>query len=203
MQVTKLTLRKVLKLSRITRPGLGRAWIVTRFCTIQPLPLFAIYKPPTLSLSSPALRRSRFVHLSRMLIHSNLFYCFWFPGGRYLCSRFHTYRNDVYRLFQKMAHKRCSRCAHTDPDNPSACPPLFSPHLHPEQPSLVIKKHWDQRKSMCIGFFLLPFGPLLQIPVSYILTYGILEIKKRPLNVMNSRLRPGWSRSAPFSCSPR
>ena len=48
-----------------------------------------------------------------------------------------------------------------------------------------------------------PLGPSFKYRFLKFLTYRIWEIKKRPLNLMNSRLRPGWSRCAPFSCSPR
>lgn len=36
----------------------------------------------------------------------------------------------------------------------------------PEEPGVVIKKHWDQRSPEYAGFLLLPFRPLLQVPVS-------------------------------------
>lgn len=50
------------------------------------------------------------------------------------------------------------RCPHR-PDNPSSCPPRLSPRSHPEEPRLIIIKDWDQRKFMCMGFFLPPLGP--------------------------------------------
>lgn len=179
-----------------------------RSCSLQSRsfsPKLHVYKTssPTLPWSSPHPQREK-VHLSGMLISSNLFYCFTFPSGCYLCWRFHASKNDVYRPLWKMAHQWCSRYIHANPDHRSGCWALFPPHRRPEEPGVaIIKKPWDQSRSMFQSFLLLPFRPLLQVPVSKILTYRIWEIKKRPLNLMNSRLRPGWSRCAPFSRSPR
>lgn len=158
---------------------------------------------PTLPWSSPHPQREK-AHLSGMLVSGNLFYCFRFPSGRYLCRWFHAGKNDVYRPLWKVAHKWCSRYTHANPDHPSGCWAPFPRRSCADEPGVaIIKKPWDQSRSVYQSFLLLPFRPLLQVPVSKILTYRIWEIKKRPLNLMNSRLRPGWSHSAPLSCSPR
>lgn len=149
-----LVLRKVRELSEITQSVLGRAQTVT---FVRPSLFLAVCKPPSLASSRSSLysEGAGFVHLSRMLTCSNLFHCFRFPGGRYLCSRFHMYRHDVHRLFRKVAHEWRSRCAHTDPDSRSQGSPPFCLHSRPEEPGLVIKKHWDQRSPECAGFLLL------------------------------------------------
>lgn len=179
-----------------------------RSCSLQThsfSPEFNVYKTSsaTLPRSSPHPQREK-VHLSGMLVSDNLFYCFRFPSGCYLCWRFLAGENDVYRPLRKMAHKWCSRYTHTNPDHPSGCWALFPRHGCADEPGVaIIKKPWDQSRSVYQSFLLLPFRPLLQVPVSKILTYRIWEIKKRPLNLMNSRLRPGWSRCAPLSRSPQ
>lgn len=134
IKMTKVMLRKVTKLSKLTQPSLGEPGQSLIFVPVNPQHLFTVHKTssPLYHQATQYSEESGLVHLSRMLIHSNLFYCFRFPSGRYLCSQFHTYRNDIYRPFQKMALKWCSRYVRTDPDNQSACSPLFSPHSHPE-----------------------------------------------------------------------
>ena len=132
-----------------------------RSCNLESHSFSAFIKPhlPLYHWAAPSSEGAGLVHSSRTLIYGDLFYCFRFPSGRYLCWRFHAYRNDVYRPFRKMACKQRSRCAHTDRDRPSGCSALFPLHGHPDEPSVVIKKPWDQSNSMCQGFLLLPVGP--------------------------------------------
>lgn len=161
MWVMRLMLRKVRKFSKITQPMLRKAWIVTCLCTTYPSPLFTVYKPhlPLYHQGASFSEGAGFVHLSKTAIYSNLFYCPGFLSGRYLCSWFHTHRNDVYRPFQKMAGKWCSRYARADPDDEAACSALFSRQSHPEEPSLVIKMHWIKDTPHTRASSFSPSGP--------------------------------------------
>lgn len=134
-----------------------------RSCNLESHSFSAFIKPhlPLYHWAAPSSEGAGLVHLSRTLIYGNLFYCFRFPSGRYLCWRFHAYRNDVYRPFRKTARKQGSRCAHTDRGRPSGCSAPFPLHGHPDEPSVVIKKPWDQSNSKCQGFLPSPCRPLL------------------------------------------
>lgn len=95
LQMTKLVLRKG---QSIVQDHTARR--VTQFCTVWPWPLIKPHLPLS-HRAAPSAEGADLVHLSRMVISSHLFYCFRFPSGRYLCSRFHANRDDVYRPFRK------------------------------------------------------------------------------------------------------